>query len=56
MDKRVHLNHPGMKQISGFGLPPITVTQNKKITCDEHSWHIFSFIYPHSSLLLMLVG
>jgi len=39
MGKSVHLNHPGMKQISGFGVPPITVTQNKKITCDEHSWY-----------------
>jgi len=29
-DKSVHLNRPNRKHISGFGLPPIAVTKNKK--------------------------
>jgi len=28
----VHLNRPGKKQISGFGLPTIAVTNNKAAT------------------------
>jgi len=30
LDVCVHLNHPGKKQISGIGLPPISVTKQKQ--------------------------
>jgi len=37
LGKSVHLNRPGKKHISGFGLPPIAVTKNSKKKVFEES-------------------